>query len=440
MNEDFLQFIWNYKLYDPLNLQTISGEKVEILSTGTRNRDSGPDFCDARIKIGDTVWIGAVEIHAKSSEWYAHGHHDDKAYHNVILHVVTNDDMLVRRSGGEILPTLKISYPAAVGERYAELRESRSEIPCANHVGNVDSFKLAFWLNRLATERLERKTAEINDLLDKTFDDVEEVFHFVLFRSFGFKTNALPFEMLARALPCKLLRKYSGSLFQLEALLFGHAGFLERDDIEDDYFKRLKSEYSFLKHKHELAPMDKSIWKYSKLRPINFPTVRLAQVASLLNRHEQLWETIVSLDETKDIRNLFDVCASEYWDSHYIFGKTAAKPSPKKIGETTTDSLMINVVASMLFTYAARRGEEELKEKALNLLEITAPETNRHIAEWDNCKVKPRNALESQALLHLKFEYCTRGKCLNCAVGKEIIQNRSDVEHYKEKTTNVIQP
>jgi hypothetical protein len=425
-------------LYDPSSLKTNTGETVEILSAGSRNRDSGPDFHDAKIKIGDTLWVGSVEIHVKASEWYVHGHHDDKAYRNVILHVVTHDDALVRRSGGEILPTLKISYSEAVGKRYAELSESRSEIPCAEHVAKVDSFKFSFWLNRLATERLERKTAEINELLDRTLNDFEEVFHFVLFRAFGFKTNALPFEMLARSLPCRLLRKYSRSLFQLEALLFGRAGFLERDDIEDEYYRRLKSEFSFLRYKHELAPMDNSIWKYSKLRPVNFPTVRIAQVASLLNRHEQLWETILALDDMRHIRSLFDVCASEYWDSHYLFGKTAAKPSPKNIGTTTTDSLMINLAAPMLFAFAARRGEDELKEKSLHLLEIVPPEINRHIAEWNKCNIKPRNALESQALLHLKSEYCARSKCLNCVAGKEIIQNLPDTEYYKEKTTNAI--
>jgi hypothetical protein len=440
MNEDFLQFLWNYKLYDTSDLKTNTGEKIEILSVGSRNPDSGPDFRDARIKIGDTVWVGSVEIHAKSSEWYAHGHHDDRAYHNVILHVVVLDDTIVRRSDGELLPTLKIPYSEALVRRYAELSESSSEIPCAEHAGKVDPFKFGFWLSRLATERLERKIAEIGDLLDRTLNDFDEVFHVVLFRSFGFKTNALPFEMLARALPCRLLRKYSGSLFQLEALLFGHAGFLESDGIEDDYCRQLKSEYSFLRHKHGLAPMDKSLWKYSRLRPVNFPTVRIAQIASLLNRHGELWETILSLDDTKEIRSLFDVCASEYWDSHYLFGKTAAKPSPKNIGTATTDSLMINLVAPMLFARAFRHGQDELQERSLHLLELTQPETNRHIAEWNRYNVKPRNALESQALLHLKSEYCTHGKCLNCAVGKEIIQNMSDTEYFKEKTTNVIYP
>ncbi|MDR1886652.1 MAG: DUF2851 family protein [Prevotellaceae bacterium] len=422
MNEDFLQFIWNFRLYDAANLRTSEGEDVEIISAGSRNRDSGPDFYNAKIRIGGVIWAGTVEIHKKSSEWNLHGHQNDHAYDNVILHVVEKNDAVIRRSNGEIIPCLEITYSDSFRKRYLELAESKQHIPCADYVSGVDSFKIRFWLNRIATERLERKTAETGALMDSTLNDLEEVFHCVLFKYFGFKTNALPFEMLARSLPAKLLRKYSHSLPSVEALLFGQAGLLDFEP-EDEYSAGLKSEYRFLKDKHNLVGMDGSIWKYAKLRPVNFPTIRIAQMAAILNRYQSLWDTVVSLKDIKDIYGIFDVTASEYWDNHYVFGKISTKVSSKKLGRNAVDNLIINVVSPMIFMYAGYGGNEILKERAIYFLESLKAESNSVIDEWIECGVKPANALESQALLHLQSEYCIRGKCLKCTIGKEVIQN-----------------
>jgi hypothetical protein len=422
MNEDFLQFIWNSGLYDSANLKTGEGENVDVISAGIRNRDSGPDFYSAKIRIGDTVWAGTVEIHKKASEWNLHGHQNDSAYNNVILHVVEKNDAVIRRKNGEIIPCVEITYPESFKRRYLELSESKQHIPCANYIPDVAPLKIQFGLDRIATERLERKTSDISVLMGETFNDMEEVFHCILFRYFGFKTNALPFEMLARSLPAKLLRKYSHSLSAIESLLFGQAGFL---DIEaaDEYSFILKSEYQFLKNKHNLVAMDKSLWKYAKLRPVNFPTIRIAQVAAMLSKYQSLWEIVVTLDNIKDIHEIFDVTASGYWDSHYIFEKTSSNVSPKRLGEKAIDNLIINVIAPMIFTYSIYGGDETLKERALYFLESLKAESNSVINEWIECGIKPANALQSQALLHLQTVYCSSKKCLKCTIGKEVIQN-----------------
>ncbi|MDR2025959.1 MAG: DUF2851 family protein [Prevotellaceae bacterium] len=422
MNEDFLQFIWNLGLYDTANLETGEGEKVQVVSAGIQNKDSGPDFYNAKIRIGDTLWAGTVEIHRKASEWNLHGHCNDNAYNNVILHVVEKNDTVIKRKNGEIIPCVEITYPESFMKRYIELSESKQLIPCANYISGVDTFKVQFWLNRVATERLEQKTAGINVLMNETFNDLEEVFHSILFKYFGFKTNALPFEMLERSLPAKLLRKYSHSLQSVESLLFGQAGFLDFD-AEDEYSFNLQSEYQFLKNKHNLVEMDKSLWKYAKLRPVNFPTVRIAQLAAILNKYQSLWDVVVTLENIKDIYEIFDVTASVYWDSHYVFGKTSSQTSPKRLGKVAVDNLIINVLAPMIFTYSIYRGDETLRERAIYFLESLAPESNSAVREWIQSGIKPANALESQALLHLQTEYCAGKKCLKCSIGKEVIQN-----------------
>ncbi|MDR0560412.1 MAG: DUF2851 family protein [Prevotellaceae bacterium] len=427
MNEDFLQFIWNFKLFNSPELRTTDNRKLEVISSGVRNNNSGPDFYNAKIRIDGTLWAGTVEIHRKSSDWNAHGHNRDSAYNSVILHVVENEDTVIHRQNGEILPALQITCPEIYKQRYEELCKSPQNIPCSNYISNVDSFKIKFWLNRIAAERMEKKTQEINNLITVAGGDLEAVFNYVLFRYFGFKTNAVPFEMLAMSLPVRLLRKYHCSLFSLEALLFGQAGFLEQS-IDDEYFNSLKSEYSYLKSKHELAPMDRALWKFSKLRPGNFPSIRIAQIAALLHKYQSLWDIIVPLNNINDIYSIFDVKASEYWDSHYVFGKMSQKKSAKKIGKDSVNIIIINAVSLMLFVYAIYRNNESMREKSLHFLEITDAESNSIISEWSACGIIPVNALESQALLHLKNEYCLHRKCLKCAIGKEVIKNILNLE------------
>lgn len=426
MNEDFLQFIWGLKLFDTADLKTVAGERLEIISTGIQNKDSGPDFYDAKIKIDETVWAGAVEIHCKSSDWNAHKHQNDNAYNNVILHVVETDDASVCRATGEMIPVMKITYPKCFQIRYEELSKSRLTIPCANHLDCIDLFRVKFWLTRIAMERMERKTGEIDKLIAASHGDFEAVFYCVLFRYFGFKTNALPFEMLARSLPVKLLRKHHDSLLSLEALLFGQAGFLETNEIEDSYYQQLKAEYAFLRSKYELTPMDSSLWKFAKLRPVNFPTVRIAQLAALLNKYQNLWEILIDADGLDKIFNIFDVTASEYWNNHYVFGKESTVRQ-KTLGTNSINVLVINVLSLMFFAYSNYKGDERFIDKALHLLESAKAESNTIISDWKKCNIIPKNALESQALLHLKTEYCSQRKCLQCIIGKEIVGTKLQI-------------
>jgi hypothetical protein len=422
MSENFLQFIWNLGLYDSSDLVTDDGEHVKVISAGVQNRDSGPDFYNAKIQIGDTVWAGTVEIHKKSSDWILHGHQDDSAYDNVILHVVEKNDVEIKRRNGETLPCLRITCNEKFKARYIELSESTQHIPCASHIAEVEPFKVRFWLNRIATERLERKTDEISALIKETTGDFEEVFHRVMFKYFGFKTNAVPFEMLARSLSAKLLRKYSHSLQSVEALLFGQAGFLD-NEAADEYSSILQKDYHFFKIKHKITGMDKSMWKYAKLRPANFPTIRISQLAAIINKYQRLWDTIVSMEKIKDIRQIFDVAASKYWNSHYIFGKFSAEAIPKRLGDRAVRNLIINVIVPMIFVYSNYRNDEVLKERAMFFLESMPAESNSIINKWTEYGIKPTNALESQALLHLQEEYCSDRKCLKCSIGKEVIQN-----------------
>jgi hypothetical protein len=427
MNEDLLQFIWNIGLYDSTNLKTGEGEDLQVISPGIRNSDSGPDFYNARIRIGDTLWVGTVEVHQKASEWNRHGHQHDRAYDNVILHVVEKNDMVIRRKNGEIIPCLEISCPENSRKRYLELSKSKQEIPCGNRLATVDRFKIQFWLNRIAIGRLEHKTDTVNALLNATYNDLEEVFHCLFFRYFGVKINAIPFEMLSRSLPAKLIRKYSHSLQSIEALLFGQAGLLNFD-ATDSYAGNLQTEYRFLKNKHELVELDTSIWKYTRLRPASFPTVRIAQLAAILHRHHCLWDTVVNLASPKEIYATFDAAASEYWDNHYVFGKTSAKTSVKRLGKTAIDTLTINVLIPMILSYSIHRNNRALTERVMDMLESLPPESNSTVSEWIQSGYQPVNALESQALLQLHSEYCNHRKCLKCAIGKEIIQNIINTE------------
>ena len=423
MSEDFLHFVWKFGLLDKRDLKTAAGEEVEIISAGMHNRDSGPDFNNAKIKIGDTLWVGNVEIHVKASEWLAHGHQNDKAYDNVILHAVAINDAAIFRSSGEPVSVITITYPKFIEEQYAALTNSPLNIPCRSYIPAIDDIKIRHWLSRMATERLERKAEYVEELLRQTQSDFDRVFHRLLFRYFGFKANAVPFELLAQNLPAKVLKKYHDSPFILESLLFGQAGLLE-DALDDDYYNALKAEYIFLRAKYELTPLDKSLWKFAKLRPGNFPSLRIAQIAELLHRHDDLTEAMLRAGDIREHLAIFDVAASEYWNRHYVFGKAAEKSLPKRIGRVATELIAINVTVPFMFAYAKCKGDSNLHEKALTLLDEIKPESNSTVEEWAKAGVVAASASESQALLHLYSEYCSARKCLQCAIGKIVVGNK----------------
>lgn len=420
MKEDFLQFVWKHGLYLKDKLETTGGEALEIISPGQSNQDSGPDFFNARVRIGQTSWAGNIEIHQKSSHWYQHRHDSDAAYDNVILHVVEVHDKNVQVKNHQ-LPTLILGYRDEILNNYENLLQSKHWIACQERLPEVDPFILRFWFSSLMIERLESKTGEIVKLLDQNKNNWNETFYQLLARNFGMKTNALPFELLAKSLPLNILSKHKNDLFQTEALLFGQSGLLNETLLGDDYFLSLRKEYSFLYKKYGLSGMESHLWKFMRLRPINFPTVRIAQLAQLIHHSSALFSHILETEDPDELRKLFKVTASEYWDTHYRFNKPSGERRPKVLGDSAFNNLVINTIVPLLFVWGEQHMDQGMKDRALLLLEKLEAEENQIIRKWNEAGIESRTAFETQALLQLKNNYCDQKRCLNCQLGAKII-------------------
>jgi hypothetical protein len=423
MKEDFLHYLWKYKLFRTTNLRAQTNEKVEIVHPGIHNNDSGPDFFNAKIKIGETTWAGNVEIHLKSSDWYHHQHHKDKAYDNVILQVVYQHDKDVYLSNNSLVPTMEIQFDDILLKNYQKLIRSESWIACEKDLHTVDDFLIKKWMEELMIERLEDKALKIKQELKQTQNNWEETFYRHLAKNFGFKLNGEPFELLARSLPLKVVAKHKNNLMQIEALLFGQAGFLN-EETGDDYYLKLKSEYQFLQHKFNLKPIEKHLWKFLRSRPGNFPTVRLAQFAALIFQSKSLFSKIMETQDLQKIKQMLQAKPSEYWDTHYHLNKPSVK-KPKPLGQSAIQILFINTVVPFLFVYGKHKGIDDLSERALSSLSMIKPEKNSMVSQWKRLGLKPENAFESQALIQLKNNYCTFKKCLHCSIGNYIIKNTS---------------
>ena len=369
MTEEFLHYIWKLKLFNTLNLQTTSRETLEVVNSGTHNTDSGPDFFNARLKLNSIVWAGNIEVHLKSSDWAKHQHQFDKAYDNIILHVVYSADIPLYRSSGELIPTLELKDKIAQKhyEQYLQFKESKDWIPCEKQISKVSSLVINTTIDRLVLERLERKTVSIVNDLKLNNNNWEEIFYQHLARNFGFKVNAVPFEMLAKSLPHTTLAKHKNSIPQLEALLFGQAGFLDKH-VEDDYLRTLQNEYIFLKHKFKLTPIDAHLWKFLRLRPVNFPTIRLAQFANLIFNAVSLFSKMIESDTIESLKMLIDADVSEYWKEHYVFDKKS-KHKTKHLGEESINNIIINTIVPFLFIYGKHKNDEKYIDRALRFLE-----------------------------------------------------------------------
>lgn len=422
MRESLLHFLWRTRRFDARNLSTFDGQALEILHPGEYNTDAGPDFFNARIRIGDTIWAGNVEMHIRASEWLLHRHDEDRAYDNVILHVVMSVDKLIELPSGERLPALEMRdrIPPKLMESYQRLESEQAWIPCQGFFRQVPEIIRLNWLDRLLVERLEQKTTYIAETLHTTENHWEETFYRLLARNFGLKVNAEPFEMLARSIPLLILAKHKNKLFQLEALLFGQAGFLE-GVFEDDYPKALAKEYRHLRVKYDLTPLSAKQWKFLRLRPANFPTVRLAQFAVLVHQSEHLFSQMLEAETLRELENLFDVEAGEYWQKHYLFDKNAVH-QPKLLGRDFVHLLLINTIMPCMFHYGKMKQLPDYQDKALRLMEALPAESNVLLDGWANLGIKARNAYQSQALLHLKTRYCDAKRCLECAVGNAILK------------------
>ena len=421
MLEEFLQYIWKYGLFDRHNLVSDTGEPVEIIKLGEQNMNAGPDFTDVRLRIGKTLWAGNVEVHIHASDWYKHQHHKDEAYSSVVLQVVHKSDQTVKRKNGEVLPSVELKFDDHIYRNYKELIGNKMWIACQDKLAGLDKFVINYWMDTLMIERLIEKSSSIRQTLEQNHNDWTETFYIHLARNFGFKVNADPFEMLARSVPVKYLARHKNNLSQLEAVLFGQAGFLN-DNAEDEYINTLRKEYKFLQSKFNLKPLDKHIFKFLRLRPDNFPTIRIAQFASLIYKSSFLFSKIIDTESVSKLTGCFDIAASDYWSEHYQFGKEfAGRKNKKKLGNESFNNIIINTVAPFLFLYGLVNGREDVKDRALNFLHDVPAEKNAIIRGWAETGIKPVNAFQSQALIQLKNNYCNRHKCLQCQLGNKII-------------------
>ncbi len=427
ISEKFLHYIWKNKLFDTENKLDDEGNKIEILSTGIQNTDAGPDFFNAKIKIGNTLWAGNVEIHIKSSDWYKHNHHKNKAYNNVILHVVVENDKKTVAENTKKIPTLVLKYNPELFDRYSELSENQSSISCENFISEIDTFILNSWLSNLLIERAEQKTSYAENLFNFKKSNREEIFYILTARAFGFKVNALPFEMLAKSLPSIILAKHKNNKFQIEALLFGQAGMLSDETIEDEYYLKLKKEYTFLKAKYNLQPIKAHLWKFLRIRPSNFPTVRISQFADLIYKSSHLFSKILEAKNVSELEKMFETKAGEYWNTHYKFGKPTGEKI-KKLGKSAVHSIIINTVIPSLFLYGKQKDKNEIIEKAIYFLENIKAEKNTVTKKWKNAGIIIKNAYYSQSLIQLYNEYCTKNRCLDCRIGYFYIQNKKTHE------------
>lgn len=423
MKEDFLHFLWKNRLFEPLQPVTSEGETIEIIYTGRHNIHAGPDFFDARIRIGKTYWAGNVEIHLKASDWNRHGHQNDPLYNNTILHVVAENDATIRNSSGSCIPAVEIGWPIWIEYKYKALMQQHDWVNCASQLNKIDPFRIRFFLNGLAIERLQKKIGSIETLLEISNGDWSETFYLFLARSYGFRQNSDPFEMLARSLPLSVLQKHKDQLFQLESLLFGQAGLLNDSLFLDDYPLELKKEYEFLSVKYGLRPVAGHLWKFMRMHPLNFPTIRIAQFAGVLYSCRTLFSTVIKLETVAGYRSLFRAGTSAYWDTHYTFLKES-RQQKKAMGEDSFQLILVNVIVPFLFLYGEQNNKQELKEHALKIMEELPAENNTLLRHWADAGIEAYNALESQALIHLHNEYCEPRRCLECTIGQRLISHR----------------
>lgn len=424
MTEDFLHFIWKTKMFNK-ELFSSDNEEIKLIKQGHHNKDGGPDFIDARIKIGKTTWAGNVEIHIHASDWYRHSHQQDAKYDNIILHVVFENDQQVKRTNGQAIPSLELKGKFDMGlyAYYLDIVGSDRWVPCQNMIADIPVFITDKMLERMIIDKFSEKSLFIKNALKKNRNNWEQTFYEQLARNFGFKVNAEAFELLAKSLPMKFLAKHKSNAFQLEALCFGQAGLL-KEDFTEDYPKSLQQEYIHLRQKFNLVPIDEKLWQFLRLRPTNFPGIRISQFAALIGNSSHLFSKIISSKSLKEVRGFFEVAASEYWDKHFRFDhKARGKLVRKKIGKDSINLLLINTVIPFIFIYGDARANTKLKERAIDYLSQLTPEKNALIKNWRKTGITIRSALESQALLQLKKKYCNRKRCLECQIGNYLLKS-----------------
>jgi len=422
MKENLLHFVWKLKLFSTAQLKSTNGEIIEIISAGTANLNAGPDFLNAKLVINNQLWAGNVEIHLNSSDWYLHNHEIDENYDSVILHVVWEHSVEVFRKTNQPIATLELKnyISKELLDNYQQLfSKNKNWINCEKDIESIDSFILTNWLERLYVERLENKSEQIQNTVNKLNNNWEAALFVLLAKNFGLKINSEAFMNFANSFDFSIVRKVSGNLEQLEALFFGQAGMLS-NDYESEYFENLKKEYHFLQVKFQLTPISNGQIHFFRLRPNNFPTIRLSQLAMVYHSHQNLFSKIIETEDIKEFYGLFDLATSNYWETHFTF-ETASKKSIKKITKPFIDLLLINTIIPLKFLYLKSLGKNDISS-VLTIIANIKPEKNEIISKFSELNIKSKTAFETQALLQLKNEYCNKQLCLSCAVGRELLK------------------
>ena len=426
MKEDFLHYIWKFKKFTLADLKTTNGESISIINSGQYTQLSGPDFFNAQVEIDGQKWAGNVEIHLKSSDWYAHHHEKDDNYDSVILHVVWEHDSEIFRKNNTEIPVLELKnlISPAVLNNYESLMAPKSWIYCEKQIQNIDEFTLKSWQERLFFERLERKSIPIQKLLVDTNHDWEAVLFSVLAKNFGLNTNGEIFLKIANSIPFHIFRKECFEVENLEALIFGNSGLLDSEK-EDVYYKDLQFRFYYLLHKYQIEKPIIEPVQFFKHRPDNFPTIRLSQLANLYHKQQNLFSKIIATKSIADIYDLFDISVSDYWNNHYQFDKES--PKKKKIlTKSFIDLLIINTIIPIQFAYAKHLGKE-ISEDLIEILNNVKPERNAIIDKFNSFGIKSKNAFDTQSLLQLKNEYCNKSRCMDCNIGVELLKNKTAI-------------
>tara|TARA_B100000809_G_scaffold247828_1_gene277277 strand:- start:139 stop:1410 length:1272 start_codon:yes stop_codon:yes gene_type:complete len=422
MKEEFLYYIWQYKLFAKRDLRTTENLQIMIVKSGIQNTNAGPDFLNGQVKVDTQLWAGNIEMHVKSSDWYVHKHEEDVNFDAVILHVVWEHDAVVFMKNNKAMPTLElknfVDYKLLLNYK-SLIYGQQSWILCENQIATVDTFLVDNWLERLYFERLEQKAIFIKELLQETNYNFETVLFQLIAKNFGLKVNGDSFLQLAKSIDFLVLRKVSFDEQQLMALFFGQAGFLEKE-VEESYYQQLKKEYEYLKHKYKLEPIANAQFQFFRMRPQNFPTIRIAQLASLFFTHQNLFSKLMSITKKEEFYSQFSFTMQAFWKTHYTF-ESESKKSAKKLSKSFIDLIWINTIIPLKFVYLQSRGALD-EDRFMQLIKQVSSEKNSIISKFFKLNIKSKNALESQALLELKNNYCTNKRCLQCAIGNNLLR------------------
>lgn len=425
--EKLLHYVWQHRLLPAKTLKTDRGETVDVIDPGLLNSNAGPDFFNAKVKVDGQLWVGNVEIHEHASDWYKHGHDEDANYDNVVLHVCGVLDDTARTKSGRALPQLQIDVPQNIADNYRELLAEEAFPPCYRVIPNLPTLTVHGWLNALTAERLNEKCSRIDALLARTEGDWERTCFITMARNFGFGVNSEAFETWALNMPLSAAGKHRDDVFQVEALFFGQAGLLNdemvKEERRDAYFLKLQKEYRFLKHKFSLTPMNPKLWRFLRLRPQNFPHIRLAQMVELYHSRRTDFSRLINAKTEGELRGMLNAKVTPYWENHYTFGGESTAHA-KFLCEESVTLLLINTVAPLLFAYGRHHFDEDRCEAALDLLEHLKPEQNFITRSWAKAGIKAENAADSQALICLKKNYCDTKDCLRCRFGAEYLRQR----------------